>query len=82
MAKVHDKVNATEFSVETGLDDAGIRRAGQLALEAGKRFMTKATLMERPPGEGLRRFHFSPHDHHQDDTRMIPRVSSWASNAT
>ena len=40
MAKVHDKVNATEFNVETGLDDAGIRRAGQLALEAGKRFMT------------------------------------------
>jgi hypothetical protein len=26
--------------VLTGLDDAGIRRAGQLALEAGKRFMT------------------------------------------
>ena len=40
MAKVHDKVNATEFSIETGLDDAGIRRAGQLAVEAGKRFMT------------------------------------------
>ena len=40
MAKVHDKVNATEFSMETGLDDAEIRRAGQLALEAGKRFMT------------------------------------------
>lgn len=40
MAKVHQKVSATEFSVETGLTDAQIRQAGQRAIEAGKRFMT------------------------------------------
>ena len=40
MVKAQDKVNATEFSVETGLDEREIRQAGQVAIEAGKRFMT------------------------------------------
>jgi len=37
---VQDKVAAIEFTQETRLDAAGIRAAGQRALEAGRRFMT------------------------------------------
>lgn len=37
---LQEKVSSIEFEIETGLDVAGIRTAGQQAAEAGRRFLT------------------------------------------
>lgn len=50
MARVHDKVNATQFTVETGLNDEQIRVAGHRGIEAAKRFM----------GSGIQEDQFGP----------------------
>jgi hypothetical protein len=43
-------MNAVEFVAETRLDPTGIRKAGQYAMEAGKRFMN-TTITEAVAGD-------------------------------